>query len=331
MDEYRVRAAGTIDFNDNRSVETEPWLNWDPAGSLVCDVLRQLNVLHQAASCFTRYDVRDIAIHVDLRNESLVCDVLRQLNVLHQAASCFSRYDIRDIAIHVYLCNVRLPKIRGQPTTGFTLFGAHLPEGGSERRNSGGPSCSCQFVPPVAPKRYISGSLKTLIATTVCLLLCCLRCCARFGQFGRNIGDLFRSSTTMVDAPELLSHLDCDSAQCSTGLCTTGQTTDKQLAPFLKFSGNGSFRYRPLSFDHSQYNVLPNKATTICNVLLIRLLKIHRQPTTGFALPLGAHNAQSPSFRPPHALLETILHKIREYTPICKLTWFFRETHPELR
>ncbi|KER22201.1 hypothetical protein T265_14919, partial [Opisthorchis viverrini] len=53
---------------------------------------------------------------------------LSQLNVLHQAASCFSQYDIRDIAIHVYLCNVlliRLLKIRQQPTASFVLFGAH--------------------------------------------------------------------------------------------------------------------------------------------------------------------------------------------------------------
>ncbi|KER27496.1 hypothetical protein T265_05457 [Opisthorchis viverrini] len=60
--------------------------------------------------------------------ESLVCDVLRQLNVLHQAASCFSRNDIPDVVIHVYICNVlliRLLKIRRQPTTGFALFGAH--------------------------------------------------------------------------------------------------------------------------------------------------------------------------------------------------------------
>ncbi|KAG5447552.1 hypothetical protein CSKR_101326 [Clonorchis sinensis] len=34
--------------------------------------------------------------------ESLVCDVSKQLNVLHQAASRFSCYDIQDIAIHVY-------------------------------------------------------------------------------------------------------------------------------------------------------------------------------------------------------------------------------------
>ncbi|KER22966.1 LOW QUALITY PROTEIN: hypothetical protein T265_14741 [Opisthorchis viverrini] len=60
--------------------------------------------------------------------ESLVYGVLSQLNVLHQAASCFSRYDIWNIAIHVYLCNVlliRLLRIRRQPTTGFALVGAH--------------------------------------------------------------------------------------------------------------------------------------------------------------------------------------------------------------
>ncbi|KAG5442525.1 hypothetical protein CSKR_113378 [Clonorchis sinensis] len=39
-------------------------LTWNPAESLVCDVSRQLNVLHQAASCFSCYGIRDIAIHV---------------------------------------------------------------------------------------------------------------------------------------------------------------------------------------------------------------------------------------------------------------------------
>ncbi|KER24210.1 hypothetical protein T265_08057 [Opisthorchis viverrini] len=39
-------------------------LTWNPAESLVYDVLRQLNVLHQAASCFSRYDIRYIAIHI---------------------------------------------------------------------------------------------------------------------------------------------------------------------------------------------------------------------------------------------------------------------------
>ncbi|KAG5441120.1 hypothetical protein CSKR_102780 [Clonorchis sinensis] len=34
--------------------------------------------------------------------ESLVDDISRQVNVLHQAASCFSCYDIRDIVTHVY-------------------------------------------------------------------------------------------------------------------------------------------------------------------------------------------------------------------------------------
>ncbi|KAG5454327.1 hypothetical protein CSKR_109220, partial [Clonorchis sinensis] len=37
-------------------------LIWNPAKSLVCDVSRQLNVLHQAASCSSCYDDRDIAM-----------------------------------------------------------------------------------------------------------------------------------------------------------------------------------------------------------------------------------------------------------------------------
>ncbi|KAG5441312.1 hypothetical protein CSKR_113672 [Clonorchis sinensis] len=39
-------------------------LTWNQAESLVCDVFRQLNVLHQAASCSSCYDIRDIATHV---------------------------------------------------------------------------------------------------------------------------------------------------------------------------------------------------------------------------------------------------------------------------
>ncbi|KAG5449371.1 hypothetical protein CSKR_101183 [Clonorchis sinensis] len=37
---------------------------WNAAESPVCDVSRQLNVLHQAASCSNCYDIRDIAMHV---------------------------------------------------------------------------------------------------------------------------------------------------------------------------------------------------------------------------------------------------------------------------
>ncbi|KER21170.1 hypothetical protein T265_10447 [Opisthorchis viverrini] len=52
----------------------------------------------------------------------------RQLNVLHQVASFFSRYDIQDIAIRVYICNpllIRLLKTGRHPMTGFALFGTH--------------------------------------------------------------------------------------------------------------------------------------------------------------------------------------------------------------
>ncbi|KAG5446395.1 hypothetical protein CSKR_113784 [Clonorchis sinensis] len=41
----------------------KPRLTWNPTESLACDVSRQLNVLHQAASCSGCYNIRDIAIH----------------------------------------------------------------------------------------------------------------------------------------------------------------------------------------------------------------------------------------------------------------------------
>ncbi|KAG5453559.1 hypothetical protein CSKR_109515, partial [Clonorchis sinensis] len=55
-------------------------LTWNPAESPVCDVFRQLNVLHQAASCSSCYDIRDIAIHVYTRNALLI----RLLKALRQ-------------------------------------------------------------------------------------------------------------------------------------------------------------------------------------------------------------------------------------------------------
>ncbi|KER21794.1 hypothetical protein T265_09954 [Opisthorchis viverrini] len=50
-------------------------LTWNPAESLVCDV--QLNVLHQAASCFSRYDIRDITIHQLYEYESTCIAISR--------------------------------------------------------------------------------------------------------------------------------------------------------------------------------------------------------------------------------------------------------------
>ncbi|KAG5453542.1 hypothetical protein CSKR_112784, partial [Clonorchis sinensis] len=47
-----------------------------PAESPVCDVFKQLNVLHQAASCSSCYDIRDIAIHV-AENSSTAHDRFR--------------------------------------------------------------------------------------------------------------------------------------------------------------------------------------------------------------------------------------------------------------
>ncbi|KAG5453958.1 hypothetical protein CSKR_110042 [Clonorchis sinensis] len=51
-------------------------LTWNPAESPVCDVSRQLNVLHQAASCSSCYDIRDIVTHV-AENSSTAHDRFR--------------------------------------------------------------------------------------------------------------------------------------------------------------------------------------------------------------------------------------------------------------
>ncbi|KER19184.1 LOW QUALITY PROTEIN: hypothetical protein T265_15626 [Opisthorchis viverrini] len=55
------------------------------------------------------------------------------------------------------------------------------------------------------------------------------------------------------------------------------------------------------------------------------LLKIRRQPTTGFAL-FGSLQAQSPGFRQTYVLPETKLHEISEYTLICLRTSQTRES-----
>ncbi|KAG5445197.1 hypothetical protein CSKR_103373, partial [Clonorchis sinensis] len=57
--------------------------------------------------------------------ESLVSDVSRQLNVLHQAASCFSCYDIRDIAIHIsqhIFIGKTTHKVAESPSTAYHRF-----------------------------------------------------------------------------------------------------------------------------------------------------------------------------------------------------------------
>ncbi|KAG5452439.1 hypothetical protein CSKR_112867 [Clonorchis sinensis] len=51
-------------------------LTWNLAEYLVCDVSSQLNVLHQATSCFGCYDIRDIAMHV-AENSSTAHDRFR--------------------------------------------------------------------------------------------------------------------------------------------------------------------------------------------------------------------------------------------------------------
>ncbi|KAG5451363.1 hypothetical protein CSKR_105311, partial [Clonorchis sinensis] len=59
-----VGIAKDPSVNRIEGVELTSRLTCNPAESPVFDVSRQLNVLHQAASCSSCYDIRDIAIHV---------------------------------------------------------------------------------------------------------------------------------------------------------------------------------------------------------------------------------------------------------------------------
>ncbi|KER23750.1 hypothetical protein T265_08439 [Opisthorchis viverrini] len=59
-----------------------------------------------------------------------------------------------------------------------------------------------------------------------------------------------------------------------------------QLARYSKHH-NERFSWVPVAKILDSKTSFPSKY--LCNVLLIRLLKIRRQPTTGFTLPLGAH------------------------------------------
>ncbi|KAG5452616.1 hypothetical protein CSKR_100444, partial [Clonorchis sinensis] len=87
-------------------------LTWNPAASPVCDVSRQLNVLHQAVSCSSCYDIRDIAIHVaetsptthDRFHPSWGSSVFNGTGCTN-AVSYFSRYNIRNVTVRFHKGN----------------------------------------------------------------------------------------------------------------------------------------------------------------------------------------------------------------------------------
>ncbi|KAG5441498.1 hypothetical protein CSKR_109790 [Clonorchis sinensis] len=63
-----LREPKSVICQQNTLIHKQIWfcerLTWNPAKSLVCDISRQLNVLHQGSSCSSCYDIRDIAIHI---------------------------------------------------------------------------------------------------------------------------------------------------------------------------------------------------------------------------------------------------------------------------
>ncbi|KAG5445693.1 hypothetical protein CSKR_111171 [Clonorchis sinensis] len=85
-------------------------LTWNPAESPVFDVSKQLNVLHQAASCSNCYDIRDIAIHAYTNWN------MRQPSAAHSIAWKHQKREIQLGSRTVqfgFKYNIRLTEIRG--------------------------------------------------------------------------------------------------------------------------------------------------------------------------------------------------------------------------
>ncbi|KAG5449029.1 hypothetical protein CSKR_100316 [Clonorchis sinensis] len=91
------------------------------------------------------------------------------------------------------------------------------------------------------------------------------------------------------------------------------QTTDSTIrSPNTSFvsRGQGNSKVHSVQF-YERLTWNPAESLVWGNALLIRLLKILRQPTTGFALLGPFREAQSPSFRQPYVLLEPKLRRSR--------------------
>ncbi|KER27785.1 LOW QUALITY PROTEIN: hypothetical protein T265_13719 [Opisthorchis viverrini] len=100
----------------------------------------------------------------------------------------------------------------------------------------------------------------------------------------------FGFAAIITDRPLRLKH---EAAWCSTFSCL--ETSQMRYSAGLQNKFGQTNR--------GQYNR---------NTLLIRMLKTLRQLTNGFALPVRAHQVQSPSFRQPYVLLEPKLDRFRQ-------------------
>ncbi|KER25283.1 LOW QUALITY PROTEIN: hypothetical protein T265_14235 [Opisthorchis viverrini] len=116
-------------------------LTWNPAESLVCDVSRQLNVLHQAASCFSRYDIRDIAIHVAENPSTGFALFGARQRLKHEAACCST-----------FIC---LETSQTRDSAGFQL---------SLSKNQ----ISLQMMPGAGKKDFTEGNITAVFRTSEC-------------------------------------------------------------------------------------------------------------------------------------------------------------------
>ncbi|KER28572.1 hypothetical protein T265_04616 [Opisthorchis viverrini] len=204
-----------------------------------------------------------------LQKTKLVC---QQLNVRHQAASCFSRYDIRDIAIHVHSFNGNFPK--GKKPSGnsrkrtddrfisvTTQQGRDGPSGKSTNLLTGRSVVRIRPLPLEFPCLGL-GNLAALICGP-----------DRWNNLLIRLLDFLRQPTTGYAL--LGAH------QCITNI---------HVSRYLENRTNSEMRWpaaaHSVAWKHYKREIQLKYRR---NTQLIRLLKILRQFTTGFALPLRDH------------------------------------------
>ncbi|KER26463.1 hypothetical protein T265_06316 [Opisthorchis viverrini] len=93
----------------HRPIRVFERLTWNPAESVVGDVFMRLNVLNQAASRFSHYDIRDIAMHV-AASSSTAEDRFRPSWGSSSRRSCLNTSQTGDPA---GFQNIRLTETRG--------------------------------------------------------------------------------------------------------------------------------------------------------------------------------------------------------------------------
>ncbi|KER25288.1 LOW QUALITY PROTEIN: hypothetical protein T265_14237 [Opisthorchis viverrini] len=329
-------------------------LTWNPAESIVCDVLRQLNVLHHAASCFNRYDIRDIAIHQmrlhSFRIRSYFSGDAKRIyeKTYYSYASPTSNITITPelnssnwcAANHLFY-KLKRGKLPRRPMNAFCPLLAELTPVFVSNINSklsaftllircGQPltwrknmeeitkrlsAVGATSLPGWGPRYPHCAWLETLqdMAANRCQWRSCCQFLSRLPH--TKIASYF-SGYDIREIAETTHKVAENGSTAHDRLCPSWGSSGRRSQPNVllepKVQEIYSFQItlvftrdstESLVYDILQLNVL-HTGRHMIQKLLTRLRKTLRQPTTGFALLLGAHQAQCLSFRQPYVLLD---------------------------